>query len=1544
MFYPILLALWAAFFAGPHGTATMDVPQNLQIPSKINRNTTYFGDYLLRFEKHKAAAAPEKLYLHLDRTLFQPGETLWFCAYVRNAGNLEASQQSQILIVELMDTRGGTMARKEILALNGVAAGEFDFDAHLPGGRYKIKAYTNWMRNRNEVFERDITLQKVVLPNINLKLEFERKALGAGEVAIARFDAQTIDNKPLANHKIDFTASIAGLEVSQGQVTTDATGRAYVRFNLPEKLHSSDGLLNLRLEHNGQQEAISRPIPIVLNRISLQFFPEGGDALAGVSTRMAFKALNEFGKPADVEGFIENAQGQQVATFRSFHDGMGAFDFVPKPGERYVAQVTKPFLSAEKFKLPEVKTEGVRLQLQKRDASYLTFELAGHSSKKLLLVGTQRDNLFFFKEIDLKMPALQVLVPIADLPIGIAQFTLLNEDEQALAERLVFVGRDRGLQIELKTDKSEYLPREAVHLNIQVKDHAGKPVQGKFSLAVSDEKLLSFADDKQGHLLASLLLEQDVKGKIEEPNFYFDASEPKSAQALDYLLMTQGWRRFAWMDILKSEASVAQFMPQRAVLEGVMYRKDGKPSWGGTVALFPNGPSVKTTKNGFFSFKNVDINHYSHLRYGNGKLYGMSQYDTDIVLNMGERALNRGWHHSFQSSGTAGTSVLIGNISDGQEALIGATVKVMKGQEFVRGSVTDYDGNYRILVPPGVYEVEFSYTGYTKQKITGIQVEDGKNTHLNVGMANAATLHEVQIISYKIPRIEQDKTSSGQTLTSDQIKNLPTRKVNTIVATTVGASSIDGGDVNIKGARSGNVDYYIDGIRVVSPNAHESKRSSKPEWSSAVRRFSVAREFYVPPYTAQESSVQRSDFRSTIYWNPNITTNANGRAEVNFYTSDAITNFRATLEGISDKGTVGRTEHKFFAQKPLSIAVKAPASVISGDVLQLQIALTNKTKYATGGHLNLSLPEHFKASAENAPKSGESILIPPGETKVINAEYTIGLTTSDQSTISIQFMADEAMLDAYETNIRTLHRGFPVRMMAAGKAAQNRFDIRLSAPVEGTVEATLTAYPSTLDDILKGMERMLRQPNGCFEQVSSSNYPNLLVLDLLRETGALRPEVESRALQYLEEGYKKLTGYESKTGGFDWYGRDPGHEGLTAYGLLQFTDMARVFPVDKSMVERTTTWLQSRRDLEGGWKINPNLHGWENNEVMGAYICWAVAEAGMGAQFKTEIEQSYKQAAQSENAYILALMANTLAAMQDPRAATLVEKLLPKQEAQGSWIGNAPAVFRSQGQALRVETTALTALVLMKLGIHETLTEQAMEFIAKSKNEYGFGNTQSTVLALKTLVEYAKKNKQRENTGLMVVQVDGKRVQEETFSNSQQNRLEIKGLERFFSNENPQVEVFFEGNNVKIPFDMEIKYATRTPQNAANCPLSFKTELSQTKLRVGETVRLLTTLQNETALSQASPLVVLGIPAGLSLQVWQLKKLVEEKHCDFYELWDGYVVFHFEQLGPNESRQLALDLRAEVAGKFEAPASRAYLYYENEQRVWSKPARVEIGR
>ena len=161
-------------------------------------------------------------------------------------------------------------------------------------------------------------------------------------------------------------------------------------------------------------------------------------------------------------------------------------------------------------------------------------------------------------------------------------------------------------------------------------------------------------------------------------------------------------------------------------------------------------------------------------------------------------------------------TALQGKVTDEKgEGLIGATVKVLKGSEIVRGTITDYDGNYRVSpLDPGTYTVEISYTGYSTQTVTGVRVISNQINFLDKQMAEGLVLGEAVITAFKVPLIEQDKTQGGQTLTSDQIKNLPTRSVNAIVATTAGTSSVDGGDVNIKGSRSNATNYYIDGIRV----------------------------------------------------------------------------------------------------------------------------------------------------------------------------------------------------------------------------------------------------------------------------------------------------------------------------------------------------------------------------------------------------------------------------------------------------------------------------------------------------------------------------------------------------------------------------------------------------------------------------------------------------------------------------------------------------------------------------------------------------------
>src|SRR4029077_20269468 len=146
----------------------------------------------------------------------------------------------------------------------------------------------------------------------------------------------------------------------------------------------------------------------------------------------------------------------------------------------------------------------------------------------------------------------------------------------------------------------------------------------------------------------------------------------------------------------------------------------------------------------------------------------------------------------------------------------------------------------------------------------------------------------------------------------------------------------------------------------------------------------------------------------------------------------------------------------------------------------------------------------------------------------------------------------------------------------------------------------------------KGMEAMIREPGGCFEQTSSSNYPNIMILGYLGANDAADAALVQKTQGTLDRGYKLLTGYETKQKGYEWVGQTPGHEALTAYGLMEFADMAKVYDVDHHMVERTADWLMSRRDHKGGFLRSTTAldsYGRAGEATTNAYIMWALAEA-----------------------------------------------------------------------------------------------------------------------------------------------------------------------------------------------------------------------------------------------------------------------------------------------------------------------------------------------
>jgi alpha-2-macroglobulin-like protein len=287
----------------------------------------------------------ERIYVHTDKPFYQPGESIWLQAYLRNTIDMKASKTSDVLYVDLINPKGAKEQSLKLLVRDGVVSGDFQLSEEAVGGLYTIKAYTTYQKNYlqdADFFTKKIQVQEVSLPNLRMHLDFDKKAYGKGDLVSAALQLDALDNTPLSNQQFQYQVKLDGDVTQTLSGTTDAKGKAQLKFNLPTQLTTTDGLVNVMLTYKDNPEAISRSIPIVLNSIQMAFFPEGGEMVEGFESNMAFTAKNEFDKPADVEGYIINSKKERIANFNSYHFGMGAFKYTPQANETYQAIITKP--------------------------------------------------------------------------------------------------------------------------------------------------------------------------------------------------------------------------------------------------------------------------------------------------------------------------------------------------------------------------------------------------------------------------------------------------------------------------------------------------------------------------------------------------------------------------------------------------------------------------------------------------------------------------------------------------------------------------------------------------------------------------------------------------------------------------------------------------------------------------------------------------------------------------------------------------------------------------------------------------------------------------------------------------------------------------------------------------------------------------------------------------------------------------------------------------------------------------------------------------
>lgn len=1477
----------------------------------------------------------DKVYLQFDKQMYEPKETIWYTAYVRDAQTLKASTRSEVVYVELINPKGAVEQQVNLIAQGGKAAGMFVLPETLKGGLYTIKAYTQWQKNTSMSFERTITVQKTVLPNLKMKLDFNRKAYGKGADVTATLDLNTLTKQPLINQEFKYSISLDGKVVSNFKGQTNEQGRSILEFKLPKNLKTTDGLLNVMIPYKGQTESIARSIPIVLGMVDLAFYPEGGDWIAGRTCGMGFKALNEFGKPVDVKGDILDDNNRVVASFNSYHQGMGKVEFIPKAGVTYRARIHHPKSIEKLYELPKVIKDGLSLRVVEQTKHATNLEITSSSQEEIYVVAQARQQIYFSKNLQVQEGTNLLSIPTEAFPIGIAQITIFDEQKIARAERLVFVNADQQLNIKITTDKEKYLPREKVDMDLEITDERGMPMSGSFSLVVTDDNLISFADDKQGHILSYILLESDLKGEIVEPNFYFDNEQDPSRfkpeidrkKALDCLLMTQGWRRFSWEKVRAKQHSVPKYMAELAGIKGAVVDAKGTPIVDASIELLGKDKKVSTNDEGQFDIKDWKL-------YEGVQVQAVANGYYPVVINLQEYN-NQLMFRLFKEKKLTG-------VVKGKNK--GPIANVMVSAVGIPAVQADDKGRFSLTMPDHLTQITVAAPGY-QQKV--VSLTDNVN-HRTIVLKPEPILDEVLVTSLKSRRLASRVASAppvppapAEIVEVEEEMEImePVEAIEeeivvedieeNLVAVNKEALALPVEDVLFEK----DVDIPMDQKKLLQ----QDFKANRPIAVGGTTRYHRVRQFPVVTYDQETPPLRRTDFRSTIYWNPQVKVDKKGKAKLTFYNSDAITQFRVTVEGFSTEGGIGRKEQTYFTQLPVEIQTKVPRELLTGDQVNIPVTLSNNTSKDIQGNLQLVFPDQLKLLKK----------VPTVVPLKANASQTILIACQVQNEIALGDLEltfeTNGLKDELVTPIVVRARGFPVREVFSGNQMHQDFDFHLQEALEGSVVTKLQVYPSVLDEVMSGMESMLRMPSGCFEQTSSTNYPNLLVLNYLRETETALPQVEKQAKTYLAAGYKRLVGYESKSGGFDWWGRDPAHEALSAYGLMEFVDMKAVYPVDQQLIERTAKWLLKRKNGKGGWKKNPHaLHSWARAEVTDAYIVWAMTSAGYGHAIQKEINKSYKDAVKSEDPYMMALVANALLNVKDKRAVNLVEELSKLQQKDGSFMGLTSSVTNSTGQSLKIETSSLAALAMMRIKGYSKAVQQTIQAIQQGKSYYGYGSTQGTVLALKALLEYAKNSKSAKENGTIEVLVNHKKVIELPYT-ANQKEIVTTELAKFLKDGKQKVRVQYVKTKKAMPFDIELSYTTRLPQNSPLCKLDLETKLGNKRVGMGEIVRLTTVLSNLKKEGLPMTMAMIGIPAGLSVQAWQLKELQEKKIIDYYELFDGYVVVHYEQLNPKESKTVSLDLKADIPGVYEAPASSAFLYYTNEHKVWAMPEQVSIN-
>lgn len=650
---------------------------------------------------------------------------------------------------------------------------------------------------------------------------------------------------------------------------------------------------------------------------NVQFFPEGGNLVTGLQSEIGLKITDEFGNGITVKGQIIDQEGNIINTFQTYNFGLGVFHITPIAGMKYYAILNIDGI-AHRYSLPTALDKGYVIQL-KNQGSQIIIKVATNIDQGLtrtVVVGHIRGEIFLkHSKEDTDKTSYLIKFPTSELSDGVAHFTLFNQQGEPICERLTFIENpENDIDLTIKTDKSVYKLREEVDLEMSIFDTQAKPLQGNFSISVALDK--SF-EERTSNIKSWLLLNSDLGDTVENPYYFFDEDSEIRKSLLDILMLTHGWGRFFWKSLLLSQSSQApEFPPEKGIMingitTAVNNRFQPKRTLA-TLSIF--GQDVYQEKKltdvrGKFSFgplvfvDSVEafINAYSTIQNKNEK-FAVYLDTSQTKVNINNLPRQKLHHktipiqegHIKEYSDIVNDFEYAPKVTTLSEVVVQAKRKTRKERiEEELNKMTIYGAAQNRLFPDSIPGMSSRTVFDLLVGVAGVQVL-GSFPNQSVQIRGVSSLN-----SSGNPLFILD----GVPVAADFIQSMT---VNDVLFVDI----LKGGEAAFYGSRGTNgvVAIYTDKGTIFQNRQEEQTGVT----NFVVQGFYKAKDFYSPNYEDKKLNHKISDYRTTLYWNPEVIITEKTQIRLDFYTGDLAGKYVVRIEGVTDDGKPVSEQSSFY--------------------------------------------------------------------------------------------------------------------------------------------------------------------------------------------------------------------------------------------------------------------------------------------------------------------------------------------------------------------------------------------------------------------------------------------------------------------------------------------------------------------------------------------------------------------------------------------------------------------------------------------------------